>query len=80
MNNILEYERLTRNHFVSRLRYYIIFSTKFRKKILSYRVIKQKVYDVFILIIDKDKFNILNMKIDKDYIHLYIKAKPIISP
>lgn len=60
------------------LRYHIIFSTKFRKKILT--LIEQEVYDAFKLSIDKDKFNILNMKIDKDYIHLYIEAKPVISP
>ena len=68
MNTILECERLTRNHFISMLRYHIIFSTKFRKKILI--TIEQEVYDTFKLSIDKDKFNILNMKIDKDHIHL----------
>ena len=78
MNTILECERLTRNHFISMLRYHIIFSTKFRKKILT--LIEQEVYDAFKLSIDKDKFNILNMKIDKDHIHLYIEAKPVISP
>lgn len=76
MNTILECERLTRNHFILMLRYHIIFSTKFRKKILT--LIEQEVYDKF-RSIDKDKFNILNMKIDKNNIHLYIEAKPIIS-
>ena len=78
MNAILEDTSRTRNHFKSRLRYHIIFSTKFRKKILT--AIEQEVYDAFRLSIDKDKFDILNMKIDKDHIHLYIEAKPVISP
>lgn len=56
MNTILECKRLTRNHFISMLRYHIIFSTKFRKKILT--LIEQEVYDAFKLNIDKDKFNV----------------------
>lgn len=75
MNNILEYERLTRNHFYQGLIYHIIFSTKFKNKILT--VIEQEVYNTFILSIDKDKFNILNMKIDKDHIYSYIEANQL---
>ena len=78
MNPILEDTSRTGNHFKSILRYHVIFSTKFRKKILT--SIEQEVYDVFRLSVDKDKFDILNMKIDMDHIHLYVKAKPVINP
>lgn len=78
MNNFLEDTSRTRNHFKHRIRYHIIFSTKFRKKILT--DIEDIVYESFRLSEQVDKFKILNMKIDKDHIHLFISSNPTISP
>ena len=53
----------TRNHFKYRLRYHVIFSTKFRKKILE--PIKDDVFAAFDYAIYNAKFSILTKNIDK---------------
>ena len=67
-----------KSHFKSRIKYHIIFSTKFRKKILN--EIEDSVYESFKLSEDINKFIIKTMKVDKNYIHFLVEAKPTIAP
>lgn len=64
----------TRNHYSGRLVYHIIFSTKFRRKCLI--GIEDILYDGFKYCESKSHFNIINMKCDKDHIHLLVEIKP----
>lgn len=64
-------------HFKGKLRYHIIFSTKYRKKCLN--DIKEQVFDAFRYCESRSDFNILNMNIDLDHIHLYIEIPPTLT-
>lgn len=74
---MLEDNTKTRNHYKARLRYHIIFSTKFRKKCLE--GIEDDVYAAFRYCESKSDFIILNMKCDKDHIHLLVDILPTYS-
>ena len=64
----------TFGHAKTRLRYHMIFSTKFRRKCL------EKIHDDVILSFkyaeSKSNFKILVMELDKDHIHMLIEFKP----
>lgn len=66
----MKYE--TYSHAKTRIRYHIIFSTKYRKKCLT--GIREDLFK-YLKSSEKD-FKIELMEIDKDHIHFLIKAKP----
>ena len=74
---MLEDNSRTRNHFKARLRYHMIFSTKYRRKCLDQ--IRDDVFDAFRYCESKSHFTILNMNLDKDHIHLLIEIPPTYS-
>lgn len=69
-----KYKRYT--HAKYRLYYHIIFSTKYRKKLLS--DIKDDIM-LYMKEAENDDIKIMMQNIDKDHIHLLIKSKPTIS-
>ena len=77
LEQILEDNSRTRNHYKARLRYHFVFCTKYRKKCLD--EIKEDVFASFKLCEEKSHFTILNMNIDKDHIHLLIEIPPVYS-
>lgn len=64
----------TYSHAKTRLRYHLIFSTKFRKKCL--KSIHDVVIDAFRYVESKSNFQILVIELDKDHIHMLIEFKP----
>lgn len=64
-------------HAKTRLRYHIIFCTKYRCKCLN--TIRDVVLDSFRYAESKSDFRILNMEVDEDHIHFLIKFKPSLS-
>ena len=64
----------TYSHAKTRLRYHLIFSTKFRRKCLT--DIHDSVIEAFQYADKKSDFSILTMELDKDHIHLLIEFKP----
>jgi len=68
----------TFNHSKTRIRYHIIFSTKYRRKCLV--GIEDRVREAFEEASRRCGFTIKNIGIDKDHVHLLIKARPSIAP
>lgn len=68
----------TYNHAKTRLRYHIIFSTKYRRDCLSQ--ISDVVYRVMTEISEHSRFKIIKMGIDKDHIHILVKSEPNFAP
>ena len=68
----------SKNHSKFILTYHIIFTCKYRKKLLiKYgEDVKQIMYDIS----KKYDFDIKEMEVDKDYIHMMISSAPKISP
>ena len=68
----------SKNHSKFILTYHIIFVCKYRKKLLiKYgEDVKQIMYDIS----KKYDFNIKEMEVDKDHIHMMISSVPKISP
>lgn len=64
-------------HAKTRLRYHIIFSTKYRRKCLN--EIKEEIFNSFKYAESKSDFKILLMNIDNDHIHFLLKFKPALS-
>ena len=64
----------TYGHAKMRLRYHLIFSTKFRRKCLNQ--IHDSVIDAFRQTEARSNFSILTIELDKDHIHLLIESKP----
>ena len=64
----------TFGHAKTRLRYHMIFSTKFRRKCLE--KIHDDVISSFKYAESKSNFKILVMELDKDHIHMLIEFKP----
>ena len=64
----------TYGHAKTRLRYHLIFSTKFRKKCLSQ--IHDVVIDAFRYVESKSNFQILAIELDKDHVHMLVEFKP----
>lgn len=67
----------TTSHAKTRLRYYIIFSTKYRRKCLNQ--IRDDVLNSFKYAESISDFRILYMEVDKDHIHFLVKFKPSLS-
>lgn len=67
-----EYE--TFNHAKTRLRYHIIFSTKYRRKCLT--DIRDIILESFKYAESISHFKILTMEIDKDHIHFLVVIPP----
>ena len=70
-----EYESF--NHAKTRLRYHIIFSTKFRRKCLN--EIRDIVLDSFRYAESISHFKILVMELDNDHIHFLVSFPPAYS-
>ena len=68
----------SKNHSKFILTYHIIFTCKYRKKLLiKYgEDVKQIMYDIS----KKYDFDIKEMEVDKDHIHMMISSAPKISP
>ena len=64
-------------HAKTRLRYHIVFSTKYRRKCLN--EIKDSVLDAFRIVEANSEFKILMMNLEDDHIHFLIKFKPSLS-
>lgn len=62
------------NHKSIRIRYHIIFVTKYRRKCLE--GIKEQVFNAFREVESKSHIKIHNMNIDKNHIHLLISFPP----
>lgn len=62
----------TFNHSKVHIRYHIIFSTKYRKKWLIN--LEKEVKQIMLDISNKSDFKILNIGIDKNHIHFFIKS------
>jgi len=77
IEDILEDNSRTRNHYKARLRYHFVFCTKYRRKCLNQ--IKDDVFAAFKLCEQKSHFTILNMNINEDHIHLLIEIPPTYS-
>ena len=71
----MEYEH--KNHSKFLLMYHVIFVCKYRKKILGTinSELKQTIHDIE----HESDFEILEMEIDKDHIHLLVKSEPKVS-
>lgn len=64
----------TYSHAKTRLRYHLIFSTKFRRKCLTQ--IRDVVINAFKKVESKSNFEILVIELDKDHIHMLVSFKP----
>ena len=64
-------------HAKTRLRYHIIFSTKYRRKCLTQ--IRDSIFNSFQYAQERSHFKILKMELDKDHIHFLVKCKPALS-
>lgn len=69
-----EFHYETFNHAKTRLRYYFIFSTKYRRKCLN--EIRDVVLESFRYAESISHFKIITMEIDKDHIHILVKFPP----
>lgn len=66
------------NHQKFRLKYHIIFSTKYRYECLT--GIEENIKRILQEISDEStKFSIIAIGVDKDHIHLAVKSKPTVS-
>ena len=76
--NKLNNNYISKNHSKFILTYHIIFTCKYRKKLLiKYgEDVKQIMYDIS----KKYDFDIKEMEVDKDHIHMMISSAPKISP
>ena len=68
----------SKNHSKFILRYHIIFVCKYRKKLMI--EYGEFVKNTMIDISKKYDFNIIEIEVDKDHIHLMIESEPKISP
>lgn len=64
-------------HAKYRLRYHLIFSTKFRRKCLN--DIKEDVKKSFMIRKNNIHYKILEMELDEDHIHFFMKWNPSLS-
>ena len=61
-------------HSKTRLRYHLIFVTKYRRKCLTN--IKESVFEAFRLVENNSHIKIHNMNIDGDHIHMIVSFPP----
>lgn len=66
------------NHAKFRIRYHLIFSTKYRQQCLV--GIEQSVEQVFRDIGDMSEFDVVGVGVDKDHAHLAVSSKPTVAP
>lgn len=66
------------NHSKFRLRYHLIFSTKYRRKCL--RGIEDEVESVFNEIADESDFSIIEVGTDLDHVHIIVQSRPTLAP
>ena len=60
--------------------YHIVFSTKYRRKVLT-REIEHYIKDLILQIAEEKEFKIETVEVsEKDHIHLFVSAHPKISP
>ena len=64
----------TYSHAKTRLRYHLIFSTKFRRKCLN--KIHDAVIDAFRKVEEKSNFKIVAIELDEDHVHMLVSFKP----
>ena len=67
----------TYNHAKTRLRYHLIFSTKFRRKCLN--AIHDVVINAFKKVEQKSNFDILAIELDENHVHMLVSFKPSYS-
>lgn len=67
----------TYGHAKTKLKYHIIFSTKYRRKCLT--SIHNDIINAFKYVHAKSDFEILKMELDKDHIHFLLKFKLSLS-
>jgi len=69
---------ITKNHSKFLIIYHIIFVVKYRKKLLKEygNCIKKLIFEIA----KKSDFEVAEMEVDKDHIHLMIESVPKISP
>ena len=67
----------TYGHAKTKLRYHVIFSTKFRRKCLG--AIREEVLESFKYTENQSDFSIIKMELDKDHIHFLLEFKPSLS-
>ena len=72
----IRYESL--NHSKYRIRYHVIFSTKYRKPCLV--GIEDGLSSILCDISSRCNFNVLSVGVDRNHVHMVIKASPSISP
>lgn len=72
-----EFKYKTYNHAKTHLRYHVIFSTKYRRKVLD--PIREEVFKAFRYAESISHFRILEMNLDQDHIHLMITFRPSFS-
>jgi putative transposase len=68
----------SKNHSKFILRYHIIFVCKYRKHLLD--KLGDEVKKIMVGISDKYDFNIMEMEVDGDHIHMMIEGEPKLSP
>ena len=68
----------SKNHSKYNIKYHLIFVCKYRKKLLMRygEEIKQIMYDISY----RYDFDILEMEVDKDHIHILVDSEPKLSP
>lgn len=66
------------NHSKFRIRYHLIFSTKYRRDCLV--GIEQSVEQVFREIGDVSDFDVVEVSADKDHVHIVVSSKPTVAP
>ena len=66
------------NHSKFRIRYHMIFSTKYRRDCLV--GIEQSVKQVFLDIGDTSEFDVIEVGVDTNHVHLVVSSKPTLAP
>ena len=70
------YQSLSHSKF--RIRYHLIFSTKYRRRCLF--GIEESAKQVFREIGDMSEFDIIEIGVDTDHVHLVVSSKPTLAP
>ena len=66
------------NHSKFRIRYHLIFSTKYRRDCLI--GIEDSVVQVFHEIGDMSEFDVIEVGVDANHVHLVVSSKPTLAP
>lgn len=68
----------TKNHSKFLLSYHVIFVCKYRKKLLD--ILGNQIKMIMNGVADRCDFEIIEMEVDQDHIHLMIRSEPKLSP